>query len=402
MKRILKIIIILFLFFNIDIVNALEFDITADNVILYNLNDDNVLYELNSDEMVNIASLTKIMTTIVAIENISNLDEQVIVTKEAFNGIGEYSKMGLRVGDVVTYRDLLYGIMLSSGADAVNMMAISLSGSVNSFVDTMNNKVQELGLTNTHFDNPIGMDSENNYSTARDVSEILLYALENDTFKQVFLAREYFVSSINKTIQSTLIGYSKYMGLDIENINGAKSGFTDAAGLCLASVANYDDVEFLLVVMGSDVNNRANAVRDTLEIYDYYSGNYGYRKVVSKDDVVKKLNIKFGVDEVYEIKNKEDIYLYLENGLRKNRIKYVYEGIDEISYLTKKGTKLGIVKVMYEGEELTSYDVYLDKELEYYHPYLYGIIGFSFLLMIFCISKFKRKKKKRRKRKTRR
>ena len=139
MKKLLKI-FILFLIINVSVVKAEEFNITADNVILYNLNDNFVLYQQESEKSVNIASLTKIMTAIVAIENIDNLDEEIVITKEAFIGISEYSKMGLKVGNVVTYRDLLYGIMLPSGADAVNAMAINLSGSVDNFVVLMNNK----------------------------------------------------------------------------------------------------------------------------------------------------------------------------------------------------------------------------------------------------------------------
>lgn len=402
MRKFFKILII-FLLVNVNIVRAEEFDITADHVILYNLNDNSVLYELESEKSVNVASLTKIMTAIVAIENIENLDAEVVVTREAFVGISDYSKMGLSVGNVVTYRDLLYGVMLPSGADAVNVLAINLSGSIEEFVKLMNNKVSELGLRGTHFDNPIGMDSEGNYSTAKDISKILLYGLENETFKEIFNTREYTVNSINKTIQSTLVNYSKHLGLDTEGILGAKSGFTDGAGLCLASVAFIDDVKYLLVVIGSDTENRANAIRDTLEIYDYYSGNYSYRKIVSKDDLVKKIGVKYGNVKEYEIKNTEDIYLYLENTVRRNRIKYVYEGIDELNYLIEKGEKLGTVKVMYEGMELTSYDVFLNKEIEYYHPVLYGIIVLSFIVMVISLKKLiSRKRRKNKKRKVRR
>lgn len=404
MKKLFKIFILLFFMINVNVVNALEFDITADNVILYNLNDNNVLYELDSEKSVGVASLTKIMTAIVAIENIENLDAEVVVTREAFIGISDYSKMGLSVGNVVTYRDLLYGVMLPSGADAVNVLAINIAGSVEEFVKLMNNKVSELGLSGTHFDNPIGMDSEGNYSTAKDISEILLYGLENETFKEIFNTREYTVKSINKTIQSTLVNYSKHLGLDTEGILGAKSGFTDGAGLCLASVALIDDVEYLLVVIGSDIDNRANAIRDTLEIYDYYSGNYSYRKVVSKDVLVKKINVKYGNIKDYEIKNTKDIYLYLENSMRRNRIKYIYEGIEELNYSVKKGDKLGVIKVMYEGKELTSYDVFLDEEIEYYHPALYGIIILSFVVMIISLKKLisRKKQKKKRNKKVRR
>ena len=266
MKKLIKILILFFIFqFNI-IVNAKEFNITSDNVILYNLNDNNILYELNSDEKTNIASLTKIMTVITAIENIEDLNQEIIVPSEAFIGIEEYSQMGLKTGDRLTYKDLLYGIMLPSGADAANTLAISLAGNIDNFVTLMNNKVTELNLENTHFDNPIGMDSENNYSTSKELAEILLYSLDNETFKEIFYTREYRIESLNLTIKSTLIQYSQNGYYDVDNIKGAKSGFTDGAGLCLASVATYDDVTYLLVTLGADTTNRANAIKDTIEI----------------------------------------------------------------------------------------------------------------------------------------
>ena len=399
MKRMLRVFLILLMFCGgVLSVSAKEFNITSDNVILYNLNDKDVLYELDSEEKVNIASLTKIMTAIVAIENISNLDEEVVITKEIFKGIYDYSKMGLKVGNKVTYRDLLYGILLPSGADAVNAVAINMSGSIDEFVVLMNNKAKELGLVNTNFDNPIGMDSDNNYSTAKDVSKILLYALENETFREIFYTKEYTVSNINLTIKSTLLMYSRYQGIDTTDILGAKSGFTDGAGLCLASVSSYNDVNYLLVVLGADTNNRANAVKDTKEIYDYYYSNYSYQKILSSDQVIKKLDVLFGKDKVYELKPMEDKYLYLENSIRKNRIKYIYEGEDKLNYFIKKGDKLGRVKVIYEDRELLVYDLYLNDTLEYYHPLLYLFIGISFIVMVLSFRKIVRRKKRRKRR----
>ena len=346
MKRLLRV-LVLMLLIPINCVYAKEFNITSDNVILYNMNDSNVLYELDSDKEVNVASLTKIMTTIVAIENIKDLNEKVTVMEEAFSGIQEYTQVGLKVGDVVTYKDLLYGIMLPSGADAVNVMAIKLVGSTDKFVSLMNDKVKELGLKHTHFDNAIGMDSKDNYSSAHDVAETLIYALKNDTFKEIFTARTYKIEAINKTISSTLIGYSRSYGLDITNIDGAKSGFTDGAGLCLASVSTIDDVRYLLVTIHADTTSRSNAVRDSLEIYDYYSSNYGYHKVIEKGQEFRTIKVKWGRVKSYKIKARDEISLYLENTIRKNRIKYVYNGIEELTYKNKKGDKLGVVDVIY-------------------------------------------------------
>lgn len=393
MKKYFKLILI-WLLLGIEVTYAEEFNITSDYAILYNLNENEVLYEIKSEEKTQIASLTKIMAVIVGIENNDNLDEEVVITKEALNGIYEYTKVGFKVGNKVTVRDLLYGVMLPSGADAALALAIHTSGSVDSFVELMNNKVSELGLKNTSFDNPIGMDSDNNYSTAYDVASILKYGLEDPTFKDVFTARSYTISSINKTVKSTLEGYSKSYGLDVTEIDGAKSGFTDGAGLCLASIATIDDVSYLLVTIGADTKNRSNAVRDTLEIYDYYSSNYSYQTITEKGTILDSIPVKWGKVDKYDIKALEDIELYLENGIRKNKITYKYDGIEELNYKVKKGDKLGVVTVLYRDNEIFSFEVYLEESLEYYHPVLYGIIIVSAIVMILSLRCIIRKKKR--------
>ena len=397
MKKILQIIIIFSIFY-IPVVFAVEFNITSDYVILYNLNDDKILYEKESEKQAQIASLTKIMTTIVGIENSEDLNKEVTITKEAFIGTKEYTTVGFKVGDKATIKDLLYGTMLPSGADAVNALAIEISGSSENFVNLMNNKAKELNLKNTHFDNPIGMDSEENYSSAKDIATLLKYSLKNKTFKEIFTARTYKIESINKTINSTLIGYSRSYGLDTTDITGAKSGYTDGAGLCLASTATIDDVNYLLVTMNAETKNRSNAVKDTLEIYDYYSSNYRYQKIIKKDQKFKTIPTKWGKTKEYTITSKDDISMYLTNSIRKNRIKYIYEGIEELTYKNKKGDKLGTIKVVYEGNTLTTYDVYLNQKIEYYHPILYTIIVVAIVTMLLSIeAKITKKKKKKKK-----
>lgn len=394
MKKVLKVLLILILC-QVQVVWAEEFDITSDHVILYNLNDNNVLYELNSEEKTQIASLTKIMTTIVALEEVENLDEEVVVTRQVFNGISDYSQAGLKVGNRVTVRDLLYGAMVPSGADAVNALVLHVSGSISEYVGLMNDKALELGLQNTHFDNPIGMDSDNNYSTASDVAKMLLYALENETFKEIFTTRNYTISNLNLAFKSTLIGYSRAYGLDVSEISGAKSGFTDGAGLCLASTATIDDVNYLLITIGAETKNRSNAIRDTLKIYDYYSSTYSYQTIMEEGDVLVTLPIKWGKEKSYDIKATSNQEMYLENGIRKNKIKYKYKGIEELNYRIKEGDKLGTVTVTYRDEELATYDVFLEDTLEYYHPVLYTLIVVSIILMIWSIRMMKKGKKKR-------
>lgn len=368
------------------------FDITSDHVILYNLEDKSILYEKNSNEKVQIASLTKIMTALVAIEHIENLEEVVTITSDVFRGLTGYSQAGLRIGDEVTYRDLLYGVILPSGADCVNAIILNGFDSNEAFVELMNAKAEEIGLHDTKFDNAIGMDSDENYSTASDVAKLLMHALENETFRTIFQSRTYTIPSINRTLNSTLTAYGG--NLDIGNILGAKSGFTYGAGLCLASVASYNDIDYLEVVLGADISNRENAVCDSLTIYNYYAENYDYIDIIKKGQVLEEIDVKWGKIDTYSIRGKDNISVYLKNTVTSDDLEYHYEGIEEITYKNKIGDKLGVVTVSYEGRELIEYDVYLNDNIEYYHPVLYTVIAaFVIFMIIFVIYMRKRKHK---------
>ncbi len=396
-----KILLILFIFF-VGSCNvwAQDFDITSKNVILYNMNDNEVIYEKNSNEKVEIASLTKIMTAIVAIEKSDDLNKQVVIDNRTLKGIEDYAQAGFKVGDKVSIMDLLYGVLLPSGADAVNAIAINAFGGKDKFVSLMNEEAKKIGLKDTEFDNPIGMDSKNNYSTASDLGKLLSYALKNDTFKKVYTTKRYKIDSLNLTLKSTLLTYGKTMNVD--NIKGAKSGFTDGAGLCLASIANYSDVNYMLVVLGASPTVKSNAVRDSLEIYNYYDKNYGYKKVIKEGQLLKKIKVKWGKKKVYEAKSDKDVSKYLKKSISTDDLSYDYKGLEEINYKNKKGDKLGVVDVKYNDKLLVSYDVYLNEDLKYYHPVIYSIIAISVILMLISlkmISSGKSKKKKKRKKK---
>lgn len=408
MKKIYYLFIILLCFFNINIVDAtniekaydytyesINVDLSSKNVILYNLTDNYKLLDIKSEEKVQIASLTKIMTSIVAIENIKNLDDKVKITNDVFKGISEYSKVGFRVGDEVTYRDLLYGVLLSSGADAVNALVLNISGSEDKFVKLMNDKAKELKLSKTLFDNAIGKDSKNNYSSAYDLARLLNYALSNETFKKIFTTRKYTADNLNLTMTSTLNVYGK--DIDTSFIKGAKSGFTDGAGVCLASIATVNDVDYLLIVLGGNTNNRSNAVKDSVDIYNYLNKNYNYKIVLDNNKVVKKLDVKWGNIKSYNVKVNDDIKKYVKNTIDLNELNYTYEGIDKLKYGNRKGEKIGKVSVWYKDNLIATSDVYLNKEIKYYHPVMYGIMICLFIIMIISLIIEIKNRKKRKK-----
>jgi len=378
--------IILFFSFSFGVL-ATEFDVTTHHVILYNMNDLQVLYEENADEMVSIASLTKIMTTVVALENIDDLDTKVEIVRQDFYGTEGYSEAGFKIHDVVTIRDLLYGIMLPSGADAVNAVVRVVAGSEAKFVDMMNKKAEEIGLSKTRFANPVGKDNENNYSSAKDVAKLLQYALKNDAFKKIFTTKYYKVPSNGLVLKSTLSHYSNF---DTSSILGSKSGFTKKAGRCLASISHLNGVDYLLVVINADLTKNYNAVKDSLTIYDYYSSNYSYQQVLDKDKVYASIPVVWGKDKIYEIKT-DDVSLFLKNDVGENLL-YKFVGVSEITNKIKENDKLGEILVL-NGEDLVySMDVYLNEALCFYHPFLDGvIIVLVLVVMVFVIKLMKKK-----------
>ena len=381
--------IILFLLF---IVHVKAIDINSKSGIMYNLNDDLIIYEKDKDEKLDIASLTKIMTAIITIEN-SNLDDYVTVKSNAFNGLDGYALAGFKAGDKVTIRDLLYGLMLPSGAECANQLAISVSDSKDDFIKLMNDKVSELGLSNTHFDNVYGYDSSNNYSSSYDLSVILKYALLNDSFKEIYTSLDYTTTNGLK-LKRTIDKYAN--GMDVSLIKGDKTGHTDKAGYCLSSISTIDGVDYLIITLGA--NTTKDFINDHIDLYNYYSTHYSYRPILNKDQVLTSIPISDAKIDKYEVISNKDIKKYLSNDINLDDIKYEYNGIDTISKKIKTNDKLGSINIIYDGEVLDTYDVYLDSDIEYNKHYLrYIIIGLVVISFVFIIYKNIKKKNKRKK-----
>lgn len=379
------------LFFFCYSVYADDFDITGEYVTLYNMNEDTLLYSKNDTKKTSIASLTKMMTTLVAIEEIDNLDKIVTIKERDFEGTVGYSKAGFKVGDKVTYLDLLYGIILPSGADAVNAVVNNTLG-YDKFIKKMNETAKKIGMNDTSYANPVGKDDENNYSTSSDLAKLLKYALKNETFKTIFTTKSYKTSNgIN--LESTVNSYKNILNTD--EIKGAKSGFTKDAGRCLASITTLNNVDYLLVVINSSTTNPYNAVKDTITIYDYYNNNYGYKNIINDDTFIKEIPVDFSKEKTYKITGSEDIEKYLKNN---TEVTYKYVGSDKVTFNTKKGSKLGVVKI-YDGDVLlATSNVYLENNIEYYPIITYIMIGIAVVFVLLIVKKINKKKHRRRRR----
>lgn len=379
-----KIVLILSIFF-INIYSICAIEINSSKAIMYNLDENKIIYEKNSEEKTSIASLTKIVTAITVIDNSSDLNKEVIITNNMLKGLDGYAKIGLKVGDKLSTIDLLYALMLPSAADAAQSLAIDISGSIVDFSDLMNQELEKIGVSNSRFDNPVGMDSDNNYSTAFDIAKILIYSLKNETFKTIFETDKYYINSINKTVNKTLSNYN----IDTSIITGAKTGFTYDAGLCLASTSTINDINYLLVTLNSPINNNGH-VMDAINLYDYFSSNYSNQVILKKGQVLKELKIKHGKKKYYEVKSLEEKKMYLENDFDISNIIIEYNGVEEITKKIKLHDKIGSINVKYKGDVIYTFDVYLEESLKYYNYFLYLSI-ILLIIIIFMIIKRKRK-----------
>lgn len=406
MKKYLFCLILLLIPFNI---HAIELNTYSNNVILYKLDDNSVLYEKNSEEVVSIASLTKIMTSVVALENIKDMNEKVVLVSDDFSGLREAnaSQAGFYIGEEVTYSDLLNGLLLPSGADAARALSRLIAGGEKEFVNLMNDKAKELNLSNTHFMNITGLDEDGHYSTVKDISKLFKYALENNDFIDIISKDYYQTSNGEHTFKSTILKLKELSGLEfkIDGINyfrGGKTGTTGDAGLCLASRASYNGVDYLLVTAKAPLSreNPYNLL-DAKTIYEYFMTNYSYKNVVNKNDKLVSINTKYIKEDSISFKSSRNVKVYLDNSFDKSKIEYKYDGKTLITHKMKKGEKLGSVKIIYNGEILDEEVITLDRDVKFniekyikenkYISYIFYTL--LFIIISFFIILLKKKKR---------
>lgn len=380
-----KIILVIFLFLICFNVKAIE--INSKNAVLINLNTGSVVYEKNKDEHVSVASLQKILTSIIAIENIKDLNETVIINADRISSIDwDVYVIGLKDEEEVTYYDLLYATLLDSAGDAAKYLALSVSPSEEEFAKLVNEKVKEIGLKDTVYKDPIGLEREGQYSTAYDMAKVLEYALKNETFKKIFTTAEYKFTDEEFEIKGPR---KKANDLNAPYIMGAKTGFTDEAGICLASYIKNGKEEFILVTLKAnyDVNKNQNFL-DQKHLMDFYLDKYEVKKIIKKNDVLASVKTSFG--EQIDIKNEEDYYAYV---MKDAKIEYKYDGLKKVTLKNKNGDKIGNYIVTADGEEIYKKEVFLNKKVTLYIPPVGRYIIIGVLVILILIGFIRRKKK---------
>ena len=259
------------------VVRKLEMSgINSPYAVLMQAKGGKIIGNMKADDRIYPASMTKIMTVIVAIENLDDLDQEITLTNEMFEGLYEQdaTQAGFQPGEVVRAIDLLYGAMLPSGAECCNALADTIGGSEEGFVDLMNKKAKKLGMDGTHFCDTTGLHDPDHYSTVRDIAILLKYSLRNDTFREIIESARHSsgVTNIHPdgiTYYSTLFKNLSDTSVTGGEILGGKTGYTDEAGLCLASFAEIDGREYILVTAGAAGNTgQPLHVQDAVTIYN--------------------------------------------------------------------------------------------------------------------------------------
>ena len=227
------------------------YNTSARAAVVINGETGEILYSQNCDERLPMASTTKIMTALLLCELGGDLSKEIVTTREMVTVEG--SSMGLQVGDRVSYHDLLYGMMLSSGNDAANTVAIALGGSISGFASIMNERAREMGLENTRFVTPSGLDAEGHYTTAYELALITKEALENEQFAKAVAAKTARLCYGNPPYNRTLTNHNKLLKM-YDDVVGVKTGFTSKSGRCLVSAAKKDG-KLVIAVTLNDKND---------------------------------------------------------------------------------------------------------------------------------------------------
>lgn len=293
-----------------------------------------VMYEKSAYDLVPMASTTKIMTTLVVLKY-GNLDKKIEISEKASNIRG--STVGYKKGEQITLKELLYGLMLRSGNDAAIAIAEGISGNVEEFAKLMNECASEVGVVNTHFQSPHGLDSDEHYSTAYDLALVTAKAKENTVFNEI-------VSS--KDVDGKVLGFTRsYHNINkilwqVEEANGVKTGYTGKAGKCLVTSANVQGNDVIVVVL-----NCTPRWKETKKIYDFVNENYEFKKMFSKNEEAGSIDLENGT---IKLVHGEDVILPVKKGLQYT-VKVVKP--ERVRYTVNKGDKVGTLNI-YADDQL--------------------------------------------------
>ena len=327
-------------------------DVSAGGVMLMDARTHKVLYAKTAHEKLPMASTTKIMTAILAIEA-GNLDALVTVPQEAYGVEG--SSMYLRLGEQISMRDLLYGLMLVSGNDAAVAIAVHVGGSVEGFAALMNAKAASLGAHNTHFVTPNGLPDPDHYTTAYDLALIACYAMQNETFREI-VGTTYYQTTTGE-IARTVKNKNKILW-EYEGGNGVKTGYTMAAGKCLVFAAEREGMQLVGVVL-----NCPDMFPSAKRLLDYGFETYQQETLVAADERIARVRVTGGKKNALEVAAKNDIIILVKDE-DSTTVRTVVNLAGPVEAPVEKGDVLGTLEVWEDGRVLAETELVAAETVE--------------------------------------
>ena len=341
--------------------------------VVIDRNSNTILIGKNENQRKKMASTTKIMTALVVIEH-CNLSDIVEVSKKTASTGG--SRLGLKTGDKITVYDLLYGLMMRSGNDAAVALAEHISGSITDFANLMNEKAKNLGLSNTHFVTPHGLDEDEHYTTAYELALLSNYAMNNEIFSKI-------VGTKNYTI--TLNGYPKaltntneLLGV-LNGVYGIKTGFTNGANRCLVTCCKRGNMDIICVVLGADTKKYRTT--DSIKLIEYSFNNFTYVNVQQflsnefdnwKKENISNITIKKGVSSYFDIIYEKPPYESIP--VRSDLVDKFYVSIDYDSNLNApiaKGSSIGTIILKLEEKTIYSGNIFINTNINHKNIFNY-------------------------------
>ena len=358
-----KILILLLLLISIALVKAEETEDLAPNAksaIMIEASTGEILFQKNKDEKLAPASMTKMMSMLLIMEEIENGNlkwNEMITTSEKASSMGG-SQIFLKVGEKMTVEDLLKGVAIASGNDAVVALAERVSGSEEQFVKRMNTRAKDLGLKNTNFINATGLTADNHYSSAYDMSLIAKELVKHEKILEFTSTYEDYLRKDTKS-PFWLVNTNRLVRFK-EGVDGLKTGFTDEAGYCLTATMKKDNMRLITVVMKEENTSKRSA--DTTKMLDYGFNIYMVQTILDEKTTIEKKKVELGKTLTTEIVPKENITILNKKSDDQKNITYK-TNINKIIAPVKKGDKVGTIDIIEDNNIISTIDATVKEDI---------------------------------------
>ena len=352
-------------------------DLAADSAVLMDANSGEILYSKNMDKKQYPASTTKMITALLAIENL-DLDETVTVSRRAADEVLEGANLDCKYGEQFVVRDLVYGLMLHSANEMAVVLAEAVSGSVENFAELMNERADEMGCTKTHFVTPNGLPNDNHMTTAHDLALIAREAMQNETFAEVVSTVKYTIPATNmseerkvensnymlyKTSKLTIDGVERPYKYD--GLKGIKTGYTNAAQGCLVEEAERKDLDLICVTLHSENDMR---YQDAIKLLDWGFENFRMKTLLPSDEEIAECRVEKGSEKTVMAVPVSDVKVCVEktsSGTDLDRNDYTWK-VQEKTFTApvEQGANAGQLKLYKKGRLIGVYELETLEEVQ--------------------------------------